>query len=399
MNKPILAVLLLITACQLESPPEPPLAQSAAGALMAAHEWGTFTSVMGSDGKSLEGLQHTEELLPSFVHMRDATAGPTKGAGGLAAPVHQKLETPVIYFYGVDGVSVSVDVSFPKGVISEWYPEAATFAPELGAPLLLTGGRMRWELELVDTAVVPEVAEDSVWAPSRRVAARGVRVRQGQAIEDEGFVFYRGLGCFEVPISVTSKGDEITISNASSDDLAGVVVLLGGEEEGGVISLGTLEANGSRTIARAEIPLYAAEHYIRDAKATLAQSLETSGLYPDEARAMVDTWTRSYFVGAGLRVLYVVPRVWTDELLPIEISPNPAELVRTLVGRIEVMTETEEQDVIADLAAAKAAGRFVSPTLYGRFTEPKLRRAAELITDPTLKEFASIMAIQAATAP
>jgi hypothetical protein len=32
------------------------------------HEWGTFTTVSGSDGVLLEGLQREEEQLPPFVH-------------------------------------------------------------------------------------------------------------------------------------------------------------------------------------------------------------------------------------------------------------------------------------------------------------------------------------------
>ena len=32
------------------------------------HEWGTFTTVSGSDGVLLTGLQREEETLPPFVH-------------------------------------------------------------------------------------------------------------------------------------------------------------------------------------------------------------------------------------------------------------------------------------------------------------------------------------------
>ena len=32
------------------------------------HEWGTFTTVAGSDGTLLTGLQREEEELPAFVH-------------------------------------------------------------------------------------------------------------------------------------------------------------------------------------------------------------------------------------------------------------------------------------------------------------------------------------------
>ncbi len=400
--KPSIALSLLVLGCQV-APPTNQLSRSSA--LHAVHEWGTFTSVMGSDGKTVAGLQHTEELLPSFVHLRDASVPGQKGAGSLVVPVHQKLETPVLYFYGEGHQQVSVDVSFPKGVISEWYPEASSFAPALGVPLTLEHGKMSWQVELLDeSANAPLVPEHSVWAPSRRVAANGLRElghssTAGTVAEEEGFIFYRGLGCFDVPVSVTSKGEELTFSNDSAVDLHGVLVLLGGGQRGGFVSLGTIEAGGMRSVGREQIPLDAAEIYVRDAKATLAQSLEASGLFADEARAMVDTWTDSYFVTSGLRVLYVVPRAWTDEILPIDLDPRPADLVRTLVGRIEVMTEVEERDVVRDLEEAKAANAWIRPDAYGRFTEPKLRRAAALIGDPALQQFTELMITQAALSP
>src|SRR5438477_12030332 len=37
---------------------------------LVVHEWGTFTSVQGADGVSLEGLSHEEEPLPDFVYSR-----------------------------------------------------------------------------------------------------------------------------------------------------------------------------------------------------------------------------------------------------------------------------------------------------------------------------------------
>src|SRR2546422_9482704 len=71
------------------------------------HEWGTFTSVQGSDGTVLEGLQHEEEPLPDFVHARAAiTNDHGKGLTMPAIHVTQKMETPVIYFYAPGRMNV-----------------------------------------------------------------------------------------------------------------------------------------------------------------------------------------------------------------------------------------------------------------------------------------------------
>src|SRR5262245_15483566 len=115
MKTRLLAAALLLAACDpadrsapLEtSAPEqhPPKADD-----LVVHEWGTYTSVQGSDGRSQPGLHHTEELLPEFVHARDSRIRADKGAGLLPELVTQKLETPVIYFHGALGAEVAVDV-------------------------------------------------------------------------------------------------------------------------------------------------------------------------------------------------------------------------------------------------------------------------------------------------
>ena len=57
----------------------------------------------------------------------------------------------------------------------------------------------------------------------------------------------------------------------------------------------------------------------------LASRLEASGLYAKEARAMVNTWTSSYFQTDGIRVLCVLPQVWTDHFIPMTVVPNPSK--------------------------------------------------------------------------
>ena len=77
---------------------------------------------------------------------------------------------------------------------------------------------------------------------------------------------------------------------------------------------------------------------------------------------MLETWRDSWFE-EGLRVFYVLPRAATDAALPLTIDPKPDELVRVLVGRVEVITPELEARVLAD------------PKSYGRFAEPILRCA------------------------
>jgi hypothetical protein len=71
-------------------------------------------------------------------------------------------------------------------------------------------------------------------------------------------------------------------------------------------------------------------------EADLAGLLVAEGLYDAEARAMIDTW-RDTWSADGVRVLYLVPRAFTDAVLPLRIAPAPADMVRVLVGRAELI--------------------------------------------------------------
>lgn len=362
---------------------------------LVVHEWGTFTSVQGSDGAVLEGMHHEEEGLPPFVYGRAFGMAP-KGVEFLPEGVTQKLETPVLYFYTGAPMAVDVKVGFPQGLISQWYPAAAAFLPGVDEAQGVQDGWMDWRVELSpETLDVPWVPEDDVWAPSRRVDAASVSVGD----EHERFIFYRGLGRFEVPFRVTSVEETLTLHNGSDQAIPDAFLLHVNDEGGCVMALGGLEAHGQLV---AELPSpkerQPLDAYVAEASDRLAAALVASGLYEDEAIAMVDTWSRSYFRTPGLRVLYVVPRAWTDALLPIELEPEPDALVRTMVGRVEVLTEREERALVRQFETMADDASGAREAAFGRFLEPKLRRIAELVSDPALKAQAEAMAWEAAEA-
>ena len=62
---------------------------------------------------------------------------------------------------------------------------------------------------------------------------------------------------------------------------------------------------------------------------------------------MVNTWRQSWYREIGLRVFFFVPQSQTDEILPLTIEPKPDQVVRVLVARTELMTPTEERDILA----------------------------------------------------
>src|SRR5690349_22525216 len=107
------ALLLALTAGATiaKAPPE-----------FTVHEWGTFLAMNGSDGVTLDGMYHEEHALPGFVHARsrDELRLPTSNMKG---------ETPVIYFYSDAPRTVEVQVGFPHGIWTQWYPQADLVGP------------------------------------------------------------------------------------------------------------------------------------------------------------------------------------------------------------------------------------------------------------------------------
>ena len=69
----------------------------------------------------------------------------------------------------------------------------------------------------------------------------------------------------------------------------------------------------------------------------LQKTLVAHGLYPREAKAMVDSWRGSWFE-QGTRLFYIVSGDAVDAILPLQIDPQPVEVKRVFVGRIEIVT-------------------------------------------------------------
>ena len=70
---------------------------------LVVHEWGTFLSMQGSDGITLDGMYHEEHALPQFVHTRSKDQLRMRS-------VDVKGETPVIYFYTRQPRTVNVTI-------------------------------------------------------------------------------------------------------------------------------------------------------------------------------------------------------------------------------------------------------------------------------------------------
>lgn len=374
------------------------------------HEWGTFTTVAGSDGILLSGLEREEELLPPFVHAHlglenggrpNITAWnrmlQQHGTFGFQRPnskalanrplagVTVKMETPVIYFHSEETAPIhaKVKVGFEGGTISQWYPQRSggENLPEpppspdpKNKPTLLSAwlldfnkpyrGAIEWEIDILSTAetrrqVLFKPGDNLGWLRARQPVTNAVRTSGG---ETEGYLFYRGLGHFDPGLKTSVSADEtLHIKNLTGGRIPYLVAfeitdnkLRWTEKTNG------LDAKGTISIPESDLksepagfcePLYRA----------MATGLAKCGLTDAEARSMVETWWRSYFEAPGLRVFWVLPRETTDRLLPLEVSPSPTETVRVLVGRSEVLRPRQEAQW---LAASRKTGNEAGPWNY-----------------------------------
>jgi hypothetical protein len=112
----------------------------------------------------------------------------------------------------------------------------------------------------------------------------------------------------------------------------------------------------------------------------MTAELDKTGLYHDEAVAMVNTWKRQWFTTPGRRVLYLAPADWIDAQIPLKIDPPAEHIVRVMVIRVEVLTPAVEIDDVTYAEALEtdyATGEAHFKAL-GRFAEPRLRRAIRL---------------------
>ncbi|MFN0205696.1 MAG: hypothetical protein ACKVS6_05225 [Planctomycetota bacterium] len=355
------------------------------------HEWGTFTTLAGSDGVQLVGLTHDEEALPKFVYHYEKHE---KGFEG----VNVKMETPVIYFYSKEERYVSVTVDFPKGVLTQWFPQVRHLQPAAGITNPeLKNGKLRWGVNILPAGTgekdAPPVDANDSWRFARETDANYIRMcstswedaAKNSHDESERFLFYRGLGKFDLPIVAKFLDNgELNIKNSGNDELRDLVLL---RVENGKIYFkdgGNLRANSAM-----QTKIDFAETTVDKAMAFVAKKLEGSGLYAKESLAMVNTWRKSYFETPGVRVLYVVPRKLTDQILPLTIDPMPSDLVRVLVGRYDVLTPEAEKNAEATIKKTNKPSEAMSA--LGRFAEPITRRVRETTKDAEVRSNADCL--------
>jgi hypothetical protein len=224
-------------------------------------------------------------------------------------------------------------------------------------------GTIAWPAVKVSPSIAAEF-------PTERGASHYYMARATDAtpvqygLQKEKFLFYRGVGQFAPPIAAKVDADGKAVVWSSRDGAIGDVILF--ENRAGAIAYSVAKsANGRLTLDRPSL-----DDESTAPQRELVAMLVANGLYRKEAEAMVATWSDSWFE-EGVRLFYIVPRPTVDAILPLQITPAPADIARVFVGRMELVTASTRREVKRALVANDRAVL----QKYGRFLYPIAERA------------------------
>jgi hypothetical protein len=349
---------------------------------LTIHEWGTFTSVAGEDGSAVEwDTLGCKSDLPNFVN--------DYGYRGFKSSLQGtvRMETPVMYFYSPREIEAHVKVSFPKGLITEWYPQAEyevyqksahgermrRLASNLGGidtSMMSLTGAIEWSHIKVEPDTSPVLPVED--GPSRYYAARATDsapITVGE--QHEKFLFYRGVARFPVPLSVRLERDgRIAVQNTGKEPVPIAVLFENRAGHMGFRNVGAV--TDAVTVDRPSL-----DSSMAVLRYDLEAALTAQGLYPAEARAMLSTWQDSWFE-EGSRLIYILSSHAVDGIVPLHVDPAPVETARIFVGRIELITpeiknSVEQAIAIGDRSALKRYDRFLDPILARISSESDLK--------------------------
>jgi hypothetical protein len=330
------------------------------------HEWGTFTTAQGSDAEQIAWAPPFSADLPEFVYSGAGNLGGFRDAQqtfqgkDMIAPV--RMETPVIYFYSQQERVADVRVRFRGGNITEWYPQAADLQSLAAGPMPYAHNRefvIGWAKVRVlprDTREVSagalirdkDAAHGSHYYAARETDANFLRVSSPKAskgTEHERLLFYRGVGYFKAPLAVGIGADEqqVSLTALEAEPIADLFVVT---VRNGMMRYQKVDRTitSAASVVDVNTQAFGALNDVRArAMRDMAAALVEQGLYEKEAKAMVKTWQDQWFAEEGMRVLYLLPRAWTDRTLPLQVAPRPDSVVRVMVGRAEIITPSDER--------------------------------------------------------
>jgi hypothetical protein len=372
------------------------------------HEWGTFTTVQGADGEQIWWMPPASLDLPDFVYRSGTSGHWTESKPGIH-PKDQsalvRMETPVIYFYSQRERVADVRVLMRGGILTEWYPQGSHAESQIIEQTTTQPGTWQFRIEWNAVKILPRDTREMTvgklirgkasgdgdhYYIARETDANFLRVAAPLARnkpEYERDLFYRGLGYFQAPLAIGVDADEQRVSlharEAEQIDAAFLLTI-----RQGMMRYQKLDDAISRAASTVDLdvhPFGALGDVRKQAMQDMAAALVEQGLYEKEAQAMVNTWQDQWFAEEGTRVLYLLPRPWTDRTLPLQVSPQPDSVVRVMVGRAELILPSVDREIrkqilsyrSGDAKAKVQAVAAVRELRLGRFLGAAISRSTQ----------------------
>ena len=377
------------------------------------HEWGTFTTAQGADAEQISWAPPFSVDLPRFVYSGAGNLGGFEAATqtyrgkDVIAPV--RMETPVIYFYSQQERVADVRVIFHGGNVTEWYPQA-TGLQSLATNAMPAAHTRKFVIDWAGVRILPRDTSEvslselirgdnlnrgSHYYAARETDANFVRVSSPKAtkgVEHERHLFYRGVGYFKAPLAVgiDAAEEQLSLTAPEAEPISDsfVVTIRNGMMRYQKVNRAVTNATSTTDV---NAPAFGALADVRErAMRDMAAALVAQGLYEKEAQAMVKTWQDQWFAEEGMRVLYLLPRAWTDRTLELQVAPRPDSVVRVMVGRAELITPSDERKLRDEILTfsrgdAKTKAQIVAnidQLGFGRFLSVVMSRVA---ADPTIE--------------
>lgn len=367
---------------------KPPVSEN-----LVAHEWGTFTAVIGSDGMEVPWWTPRLEgpaALPEFVKPVGIVVAGKSGQG--VNPTLLRMETPVIYFYSDRSADIVASVDTRKVRLTEVFPAVV--------PSKESVGKREWKIRIeapgdeIGKSMPPVGERGAHYAYAREVpdAWWVVRPNEDKSPEVEKFIFYRGTADLRMPKRVYGVSDKGPLLVPGEAPLYLVEVddtRLRWKRIDPIVG----ENRGTEEILRPSLDAVANPDENALISELVAQ-LSSAGLSSAEARAMVRTWREAWLHEPGLRLLEILPRTWVDEVLPLSISPAPSRLERVFVARWEMLTpetETEVLDILELTGTPESKAAAIEKLELSRFGAAAFDRAARIRDARFRSEFQQVM--------
>ncbi len=175
------------------------------------HEWGTFTVLQDEKGDAIPGINIDDEPVPAFrvselarlsrspavlqTMLQSSASQVPSGCGDAAGDTSDLFISARM----VKQTSVDVDVEFPSGWITEYYPGCRRgCAGSEGGPDQPRGvGETGVEGVQVGGNAEGPATDSHVWKAPREVDAR---IRSNPEWRGRAYLFYRGVANLEAPV-------------------------------------------------------------------------------------------------------------------------------------------------------------------------------------------------------